>query len=91
MNRKLSNMFTEDEQQQQDIENNSLSDLKANIMNSFEAKTKKKTVEDTHTRVTFLMDNETLERLNKIAKGKRGLKTMVFNQAMKAILDELEK
>lgn len=89
MTRKLSNMFEEEKQEQ--VEVSSLSDLKADIMGAFEAKTKKKTVEDTHTRTTFLLRNDLLHRLDKLAAGKRGFKTMVFNKAMEAILDELEK
>lgn len=52
---------------------------------------KKKNVEDTHVRTTFLLDAELSERLNKMADGKRGFKSLFFNRAVKNLLDELEK
>lgn len=91
MSRKLTDFFNEEEQQQTPDEVSSLQDLKSEIIGSYEAKSKKKTIEDTHTRTTFLLENELLDRLNKLSKGKRGFKTMIFNKAIAAILDELEK
>ena len=53
---------------------------------------KKPTVEDTHTRGTFLIQNELLERLDALAKGqKRGFKTKLVNYALKEFLDQAEK
>lgn len=53
---------------------------------------KKPTVEDTHTRGTFLIQNELLERLDALAKGqKRGFKTKLVNHALKEFLDQIEK
>ncbi|MGN7313418.1 hypothetical protein ACTHQ4_20230 [Alkalicoccobacillus gibsonii] len=53
---------------------------------------KKPTVEDTHTRGTFLIQNELLERLDALAKGqKRGFKTKLVNHALKEFLDQVEK
>ncbi|MBD1373830.1 hypothetical protein IC620_15910, partial [Hazenella sp. IB182357] len=51
---------------------------------------KRKTVEDTHTRATFLVDNELLKRFNKLAKGKRGFKSKLINKALSDALDKLE-
>jgi len=52
---------------------------------------KKKTVEDTHTRTTFLFRNDLVKRLDKLAKDKRGFKTMAINKAIENLLNELEK
>lgn len=53
------------------------------------------TMEDTHTRSTFLVENGLLERLNKLAKEKRnGFKTEFINTAIENTLiglEELEK
>lgn len=49
-------------------------------------------VEQTHKRVTFLLDNEVLKRLDVLASNKkRGFKTQVFNTAVEMIVTELEK
>ncbi|HDR4393044.1 hypothetical protein V4C29_23900 [Bacillus cereus] len=53
---------------------------------------KKVTKEDTHTRQTWLIKNETVKRLEKLSKGKRkGFKTELVNQAIEMILDRIEK
>ena len=54
-------------------------------------KKKKKTVEDTHQRATFLIDKELLKRLDKISKKERGLKTRLVNYAIEKMLDEIER
>lgn len=57
-----------------------------------EVTNKKPTVEDTHTRGTFLIQNDLLKRLDTLAKGqKRGFKTKLVNYALKDFLDEVEK
>jgi len=44
-------------------------------------------VEDTHTRGTYLIENDLLKELNKLAKGKRkGFKTKVINTGLKIVL-----
>ncbi|PEU86128.1 hypothetical protein CN386_00680 [Bacillus cereus] len=54
--------------------------------------TEKATKEDTHTRQTWLIKNETIKRLDKLAKGKKkGFKTELVNQALKMLLDRIEK
>ncbi|OUB50124.1 hypothetical protein [Bacillus thuringiensis] len=53
---------------------------------------KKFTKEDTHTRQTWLIKNETIKRLDKLAKGKRkGFKTELVNQALEMFLYQIEK
>ncbi|KAA0957689.1 hypothetical protein FQ085_06465 [Planococcus sp. ANT_H30] len=47
-------------------------------------------IEDSHARTTFLLDRELADRLNKLADGKRGFKSLFFNRAVKNLLDELE-
>lgn len=65
-----------------------------NTEQSFLAKfqTKKKpTVEETHTRQTYLIRNDLIKRLEKIAKKQdRGFKTALVNEGIKRLLDELE-
>lgn len=49
------------------------------------------TMEDTHTRSTFLVENGLLERLNKLAKERRhGYKTEFINYAIEKTLIEFE-
>lgn len=53
---------------------------------------KRKTMEETHARVTFLVDRELLKRLDKLAnKAPRGFKTIFINKAIETMLNELEK
>ncbi|MDM8365990.1 hypothetical protein ACS4JF_27330 [Bacillus thuringiensis] len=50
------------------------------------------TKEDTHTRQTWLIKNETIKRLEKLSKEKRkGFKTELVNQALEMFLDRIEK
>lgn len=51
----------------------------------------KMTVEETHTRSTFFVENELLKRLNKVAKKqKRGFKTSFINDAIDELLKDYE-
>lgn len=65
-------------------------DITNTIMSMYDEKTKKKTVEETHTRATFLFRKDLQERLDKLAEGKRGFKTLFLNKAVEAMLDEVE-
>lgn len=52
----------------------------------------RKTVEETHTRQTYLIRNDLLKRLNRAARRKRkGYKTRFVNLAIERLLDDLEK
>jgi hypothetical protein len=42
-------------------------------------------------RATFLVEKTLAKRLDKLSKSKRGFKTLFINQAISALLDELEK
>lgn len=62
------------------------------FVSEFEEKQKKKTVEETHTRQTYLIDNDLIKRLNKLATKKgKGFKTALINRALATALDELEQ
>lgn len=61
--------------------------ITTDIKNEYKAKKSKKTLEDSHVRVTFLLDRETNEQLNRICDGKRGLKTLILNKAVKYAVD----
>ncbi|MED2749003.1 hypothetical protein P4278_30875 [Bacillus thuringiensis] len=53
---------------------------------------KKVTKEDTHTRQTWLIKNETIKRLDKLSKSKKkGFKTELVNQALERFLNRIEK
>jgi hypothetical protein len=69
----------------------SVQQVKHDLLNMYQEKSKKETVEDTHTRTTFLFRNDLAKRLDKLAKNKRGFKTMMINKAIEALLNELEK
>ncbi|MCQ6288983.1 MULTISPECIES: hypothetical protein [Bacillus cereus group] len=50
------------------------------------------TKEDTHTRQTWLIKNNTIKRLEKLSKGKKkGFKTELVNQALEMFLNRIEK
>lgn len=76
--------------QKQESSSKTVRDVKNNIMSVYDEKSKRKTVEETHTRTTFLFDNELKKRLDKLAKNKRGFKTHFINSAIEALLDEME-
>ncbi|MED3325325.1 hypothetical protein P4377_28515 [Bacillus thuringiensis] len=58
----------------------------------FEHFSEKITKEDTHRRQTWLIQNETIKRLNKLSKGKKkGFKTEFVNQALVIFLNQIEK
>lgn len=65
-------------------------DISERLKNKYQEKSKKPTVEDTHTRSTFLFRNDLQKRLDKLAKNKRGFKTMFINEAIEALLNEYE-
>lgn len=47
-------------------------------------------VEETHTRATFLIKNETLAKLDELARGKgKGFKTKLLNYVLEKAVDEL--
>lgn len=82
---------TTTEQKKIEINNKTVLDVKENLLSKYEEKSKKQTVEETHTRSTFLFRNDLQKRLDKLARGKRGFKTMFLNEAIESLLDELEK
>lgn len=52
---------------------------------------KKPTVEETHTRGTYLIRNDLLERLDELSAGKaRGFKTFIVNSAIEQLLVQIE-
>jgi hypothetical protein len=63
-----------------------------NILERIEADRKaKKTIEDTHTRRTFLIRNDILKELDRICRGKRGYATQVVNLALEKALVEIKE
>jgi hypothetical protein len=68
-----------------------LADAIGGIMNEYEEKQKKKTVEETHIRRTYLIDRELDKKLNALAKKRpKGFKTHIVNKAIEIVLKELE-
>ncbi|WP_411955619.1 hypothetical protein ACKXGF_14350 (plasmid) [Alkalibacillus sp. S2W] len=52
----------------------------------------KQSIEDTHTRQTFLIQNDLAEELNDLSqKNKKGFKTAFINQAIESALNEYKK
>ncbi len=66
-------------------------DVTNDLLDMFNKKQNKLTVEETHKRVTFLLDRDLNDRLNALAEGKKGFKTLFLNKAVKTLLDELEQ
>ncbi|WP_077324119.1 hypothetical protein [Virgibacillus siamensis] len=58
--------------------------------NRLKSKFNEKKVEDSHSRRTFLVENELLKRLDKLAKNKHGFKTEFINYAIESALDDIE-
>jgi hypothetical protein len=69
----------------------SLLEKSNDVFDKFYEKKNKEKVEDTHTRTTFLMRNDLINKVNalSIEKGK-GFKTHFFNQAIENLLKEIE-
>ena len=68
-----------------------IDDLAGTITELYDERKKKKTVEETHKRTTFLLRNDLAKRLDALSRNKKGYKTLVLNQAVEAILNKLEK
>lgn len=62
----------------------------SSIINKFQEKSRKQTIEETHTRNTLFIRNDLHYRLQELTQHKRGLKTLLINEAVEAILDILE-
>lgn len=71
--------------------NTTVGEIKKDLLSMYEEKKKKETVEDTHTRTTFLFRKDLAKRLDRLSKNKRGFKTMFMNKAIEALLDEMEE
>lgn len=57
-----------------------------------EEEKKKQTIEETHTRKTYLIRNDLLKRLDKLAKKQsKGFKTKCINYALEQFLDKIEE
>lgn len=55
-------------------------------------KKSRQTVDMTHTRQTYLIQNDLIERLERLAKKRdRGFKTQLINYALERVLNELEQ
>lgn len=79
------------EETESDIDNDSHSSyISKELLNEYFGESKKKTMEETHTRRTFLIRNDILKRYEQATKGKRGLKTRLINDALEAMLDALD-
>lgn len=82
---------TMDASEQQEAEKElTVKDVAEQFKKSYEEKSKKPTVEDTHIRTTFLFRRDLQKRLDKLAKNKRGYKTDFINKAIESLLNEVE-
>lgn len=87
-----SNTETVTEREIQNSDDKTVKSATEQLLNKYDAKIKKPRIEDTHTRTTFLFRNDLRDRLDKLSEDKsRGFKTIVMNEAIEAILDELER
>lgn len=67
-------------------------DSEPGFLDKFQARFSRPTIEDTHTRRTFLVRNDLLKRMDRMArKQRKGFKTHLLNHALEKVLDELEK
>lgn len=77
----------------EEVEDNSsttVKDVVARFQEKYKEKVNKPTVEETHTRTTFLFRNDLAKRLEKLSRNKRGYKTQFINEAIEALLNEIE-
>lgn len=67
-------------------------DKRKSFTEKFEEKKKQKTVKETHKRQTYLIDNNLIHRLNRLANEQpKGFKTAVVNEGIRQMLDEIEE
>lgn len=91
MVKKLDNIFNQfEEKSPNQVPTDKEQQLKESFVAKYEKKYKKPTVNDTHTRTTFLLRNDLAERVNKLSEGKRGFKTEFLNTAIEQMLNVLE-
>ncbi|SOC25125.1 hypothetical protein SAMN05880501_11825 [Ureibacillus xyleni] len=88
-----SNIANETQVEQEEVTLNTptIEGIKQDLLSMYEEKTNKEKVEDTHIRTTFLFKKDLANRLDMLAKNKRGFKTMFMNKAIEALLEEMEK
>lgn len=60
------------------------------LINKFNEKKRKPTIEESHTRNTLFIRNDLHKRMTRLTKNRRGLKTMLVNEAIEAVLDAVE-
>lgn len=77
---------TEDEEVKEDK-----SESKSSLLHELKAKSKKKRIEDTHSRCTFLVRKDLESRINEYADGNFGFKTSFINYAIEAALEDYDK
>lgn len=65
-------------------------EVREQLLNEYDERTKKKKIDDTHTRKTYLVRNDLHEKLDRISKGKHGFKTLMVNKALEAILKDFD-
>lgn len=81
----------EGEEEQLEQEEGVEQGLADSVLDGFAKKKKKKTILETHTKVTFMLENSLVKRLDRVARKQgRGFKTFFINQLMEKALDEIE-
>lgn len=65
-------------------------DIADRLQERYQEKANRPTVEDTHIRTTFLFRKDLAKRLDKLTRNKRGYKTQFINEAIEALLNEIE-
>ena len=87
------NVVTKSKEPNEEVAQNpsTIEGVKQDLLSMYAEKTNKEKVEDTHIRTTFLFRKDLANRLDKLAKNKRGFKTMFMNKAIEALLEEMEK
>lgn len=73
------------------VKQTTVKEVTEDLLHLFQEKQNKLTVEETHVRSTFLLRRDLDKRLTKLARGKRGFKTLFLNKAIESLLDELEE
>lgn len=86
----ISKEVVEEYSQEVPVQKESQNPFGESLINKINEKRNKPTIEETHTRNTLFIRNDLHKRMERITKKRRGLKTLLVNEAIEAVLDAIE-
>lgn len=88
MKNNLNNLFEQYSPKETDSSKDNTTISYSEMINKKDSKVK---VEDTHKRMTFLVENDLKDEFNELTEGKWGLKTKLINKAIRDMLNEIKQ